>query len=149
MAGGKKRKADTNMWGSPSSSNSSSRRKGASSSRRGGSGSGGGSGYGGTSSSTSGINESKAEKIFDELTEEDDPGAANMEGELVASIMFACYRYYDSFYSVSLSLTKFIISMTFPYLLQLSRNMQTMRTTRSRSPRGCPCPRSPVETRCE
>ena len=82
MAGGKKRKADTKMWGSPSSSNSSSRRKGASSSRRGGSGSGG-SGYGGPSSSSSGINEGKAEKMFDELTEEDDPGAANMEGELV------------------------------------------------------------------
>mmetsp|Transcript_15332 Transcript_15332/g.33240 ORF Transcript_15332/g.33240 Transcript_15332/m.33240 type:complete len:255 (+) Transcript_15332:62-826(+) len=72
---GKKRKADTKMWGSPSTSSSSSRRKGASSSRRGG----GGSSSGGASSA-SGINESKAEKMFEELCDEDDPGAASMEG---------------------------------------------------------------------
>ncbi|KAL7538651.1 hypothetical protein ACHAWF_006164 [Thalassiosira exigua] len=73
---GKKRKSDTKMWGSPSTS-SSSRRKGGSSSRR-----GGGGGYGASSSSaaSSGINEGRAEKIFAELCEEDNPGAANMEG---------------------------------------------------------------------
>ena len=73
---GKKRKADTKMWGSPSSSSSASRRKGGgSSSRRGGGGSS--ANYG-----SSGINEAKAEKMFDELCDEDNPGAASMEGEL-------------------------------------------------------------------
>mmetsp|Transcript_21115 Transcript_21115/g.38195 ORF Transcript_21115/g.38195 Transcript_21115/m.38195 type:complete len:257 (-) Transcript_21115:232-1002(-) len=74
---GKKRKADTKMWGSTSPSSSSSRRKGGSSSRRGGGGSSSAA-YGGASAS--GINESKAEKLFAELCEEDNPGAANMEG---------------------------------------------------------------------
>mmetsp|Transcript_13396 Transcript_13396/g.28978 ORF Transcript_13396/g.28978 Transcript_13396/m.28978 type:complete len:257 (-) Transcript_13396:197-967(-) len=73
---GKKRKADTKMWGSPSTSSSSSRRKG-SSSRRGGGGSSSGA-YGGASAS--GINEGKAERMFAELCEEDNPDAANMEG---------------------------------------------------------------------
>jgi len=82
---GKKRKADTKMWGNPSSSsNSSSRRKGGggSSSRRGGGGSSSASGYGGagSSSSSSGINEGKAETMFDQLCEEDNPGAVDMEG---------------------------------------------------------------------
>lgn len=71
---GKKRKADTKMWGSPSSSSASSRRKaGGSSSRRGG---------GASAYSTSGINEAKAEKLFEEICDEDNPGAASMEGKL-------------------------------------------------------------------
>mmetsp|Transcript_22847 Transcript_22847/g.39087 ORF Transcript_22847/g.39087 Transcript_22847/m.39087 type:complete len:263 (+) Transcript_22847:49-837(+) len=78
---GKKRKADTKMWGSPSTSSSSSRRnKGGSSSRRGAGGGGSSSGAYGASSSMSGINEAKAGKLFDELCEPDNPGAASMEG---------------------------------------------------------------------
>lgn len=84
---GKKRKAtaDSKMWGSSSPSSSSSRRKGGNSSRRGGGGTGGsgtgGGAYGSSSmSSSSGINEGKAEKIFEELCDDDDPGAAGMEG---------------------------------------------------------------------
>lgn len=74
MPGTKKRKAD-NMWGSsPSSSSSSVRRKpaGGSSSRRGGSGV--------QAHLNSGISESKAEALFDELCDEDNPNAATMEG---------------------------------------------------------------------
>ena len=76
MPGTKKRKAD-NMWGSsPSSSSSSVRRKpaGGSSSRRGGSGV--------QAHLNSGISESKAEALFDELCDEDNPNAATMEGKL-------------------------------------------------------------------
>mmetsp|Transcript_11821 Transcript_11821/g.21330 ORF Transcript_11821/g.21330 Transcript_11821/m.21330 type:complete len:260 (-) Transcript_11821:293-1072(-) len=76
---GKKRKADTKMWGSASPSSSSSRRKG-SSSRRGG-GSSSSSAYGSVGASgASGINEGKAEKLFAELCEDDNPDAASMEG---------------------------------------------------------------------
>lgn len=76
---GKKRKADTKMWGSASPSSSSSRRKG-SSSRRGGGGSGH-HGYGaGGGSSSSGISEAKAGRMFADFCEEDNPGAASMEG---------------------------------------------------------------------
>jgi hypothetical protein len=86
----KKRKAaDTKMWGSSTStsSNSSSRRgnsKGAVGSGGGGSrrGGGGTSGlFGLSSSGSSAISESKAEKLFEELCDDDDPGAASMEGE--------------------------------------------------------------------
>ena len=83
---GKKRKADTKMWGSPASSSSSSRRKagGGSSSRRGpGSGA---SAYAGGAGNMSGINESKAEKIFDDLCEEDNPNAADMDGTYVVIV---------------------------------------------------------------
>lgn len=72
---GKKRKADSKMWGSsPSSSSSSARRKGGGSSSRRGPGSGA------YHNNSSGINESKAEKLFDQLCDEDNPCAASMEG---------------------------------------------------------------------
>ena len=75
---GKKRKADSKMWGSsPSSSSSSARRKGGGSSSRRGPGSGA------YHNNSSGINESKAEKLFDQLCDEDNPCAASMEGELL------------------------------------------------------------------
>lgn len=66
----KKRKAG-NMWSGSSGSPSSSRRKGNNSSRRGGSSS---------SHHSSGINESKVEKMFDGLCDEDDSTVADLEG---------------------------------------------------------------------
>lgn len=76
------------MWGSsPSTSNSSSSRrgnnKGAAGGAGGGSRRGGGSGLFGamSPSGSSAINEGKAEKIFEELCDDDNPGAASMEGE--------------------------------------------------------------------
>ena len=79
---GKKRKADSKMWGSsPSSSSSSARRKGGGSSSRRGPGSGA------YHNNSSGINESKAEKLFDQLCDEDNPCAASMEGELFMFIV--------------------------------------------------------------
>ena len=138
---GKKRKAESasqNMWGSSSSPTSPSRRnnnKQSSSSRRGG----GGSASGG-SGAYQRINEDSASKLFDEICDEDDPNVAGMEGECIF-----CH-------CVQLSLLFIPISKIL-YCLHnykiIVRNLQTMRATPTRSPRGCPCPRPTTQTRCE
>ena len=74
MPGTKKRKGDdTHMWGSHPAA-ASGRRKGGSSARRGNTSGGGGSGGG------SPIDEKKADAMFDEWCEADNPDAASMEG---------------------------------------------------------------------
>lgn len=80
---------DTKMGRSTSTSSSSSSRRGSSKGAVGGGGGGSRRGVGGTSglfgmlssSGSSAISESKAEKLFEELCDDDDPGAASMEGE--------------------------------------------------------------------
>ncbi len=138
---GKKRKAESasqNMWGSSSSPTSPSRRnnKQSSSSRRGGGGASGGS-----SGAYQRINEDSASKLFDEICDEDDPNVAGMEGECVnvLSVLCCCHYYlYPSLKYYIVYTTKIIV-----------RNLQTMRATPTRPPRGCPCPRPTTQTRCE
>ena len=137
---GKKRKAaaggtTTKMWGSSSptssSNNASSSRRKASSSRR----------VGGAAVvvSSSGGNDSKVEKMFEEICDEDNPDAASMEGKEY-DFFFQCIMF------LNLAPNKIAPSSTLT-LLSSHRNLQTLRTAGTRPPRGRACPRLAVEVR--
>ena len=90
------------------------------------------------------INEDGASKLFEEIRDEDDPNVSGMEGEFyfirLLLIILNC--------TVSVSNNNLLAVYLLSTILCI-RNLQTMRTTQPRPPRGCPCPRPPLQTGCE